>query len=370
MSITILTKQKWLSIFHLEKITFNQFVNKAIIRSSSDKKFKTLLTTNKITMDDARILYKFFVLNRKLYLERFYDTSLKPLNDLDITKIKELTLSNNKNSTHKNYIRNIYYKDILLYTKCEIKNIRTYLVVLKELFNEQIIDYKLVTPSGIAMIKRGLFSNIMSGFYFRSSILNPVVIYSISKKYLKGKNVFTPTLGWSSYMYGFFSNNEYNEYVGTDVISHVCSSTKKIGKHLFPEKKLDIYCTPSEKLHLNKKFMKKYKNYFDTIFFSPPYFKLELYRGKEQSTTSYEDYEDWLKKYWEETIKLCKYVLKKNGTMAYIISGYSKYNNMNKDMNTISKKYFTLKKQKTLGNSNVGMTSHRETKETIYFYMK
>ena len=89
-------------------------------------------------------------------------------------------------------------------------------------------------------------------------------------------------------------------------------------------------------------------NYFDIIFFSPPYFKLELYRGKNQSTELYKNYDDWLSKYWEVTIQLCRKVLKKNGNMAYIIGDYDK-NYIVKDMNNITKKYFTYKISSTSG---------------------
>lgn len=107
--------------------------------------------------------------------------------------------------------------------------------VLVDLFNHHTIDYKLLTPSARAMIAKNQFSSILSGFYFRSSILNPSVIYSLSKV-LKGSKVFTPTLGWSSYMLGFLSNSNITEYVGTDVIPEVCDNTASLGNMLFPKK--------------------------------------------------------------------------------------------------------------------------------------
>ena len=170
-------------------------------------------------------------------------------------------------------------------------------------------------------------------------------------------------------MYGFLNNPNITEYVGTDVIDDVCTNTKLLSSTLFPKKKVDIYCCPSEKLKNNKKFIKKYKkNYFDNIFFSPPYFKLEIYRGKLQSTNLYSNYEDWLLLYWEETIKLCRYLIKKNGVMCYIISNYKNRSTMNTDMNNITKKYFKLKKKLLLNNSNINFTDHNDNSEIIYFF--
>ena len=112
-----------------------------------------------------------------------------------------------------------------------------------------------------------------------------------------------------------------------------------------------------------------YTNYFDIIFFSPPYFKLELYRGSEQSTTLYKNYNDWLNKYWDITIQLCHKVLNTKGTMVYIISSYDK-NNITNDMNNITKKYFKYKKKIRLSNKNVDFTKHKETDENLYFFTK
>ena len=366
MSLKILTLKKWLKLFNLDTISKKQFLVTFNVKTKKSIPLKNYLKTNKLSKKDIDLLYFFIIENKKQYLINFYNKSLK-IADLDLTNIT-LSFSNNKNPKYKNLIRNIYYKDILLYTKTEIPNIRSFLEVLLELFNKNTIDYKLVTPSSIAMLYKGLFSNILSGFYFRSSILNPCVLYTLSKQ-LKGSNIFTPTLGWSSYMYGFLSNSNITEYVGTDVIEDVCVNTKLLSSELFPKKKIDIYFSPSENLKNNKKFIKKYKRkYFDNIFFSPPYFKLEIYRGKLQSTNLYSKYEDWLLLYWEETIKLCRYLIKNNGVMCYIISNYKNRINMNRDMNNITKKYFKLTKKIVLNNSNINFTSHNDNSEIIYFF--
>jgi tRNA1(Val) A37 N6-methylase TrmN6 len=117
------------------------------------------------------------------------------------------------------------------------------------------------------------------------------------------------------------------------------------------------------------------RNHFDVVFFSPPYYRLELYPGKEQSTTQYKTYEEWLDKYWEATIKLCYFVLKPGGKMCYILSGYGSENTGNvydllKDMNKVSAKYFILKSSQPMYNKNVNSTNHRETNEKIMVYVK
>jgi hypothetical protein len=102
---------------------------------------------------------------------------------------------------------------------------------------------------------------------------------------------------------------------------------------------------------------------------------LELYDSKNQSTDEYNTYEEWLQKYWEETIKLCYYILEKNGRLCYILSGYGSQNtdeqyDLLKDMNTITKKYFKLKSQQPMYNKDVHVTNHKETAEKIMIFVK
>ena len=139
--------------------------------------------------------------------------------------------------------------------------------------------------------------------------------------------------------------------------------------------KSKIFCKPSEDLFKLKSFLKQYKNHFDVVFFSPPYYRLELYKSDNQSTSRYEDYEDWLKKYWEATIQLCLHVLEKNGRLCYILSSYGSHNtkqkyNLIEDTNNITKKYFELDLIQPMQNKNVHSTKHRETGEQIILFHK
>jgi len=308
------------------------------------------------------------VTDKNIYLTNFYNKSLKvkELNEMPIC------INNNKFTEYKNQVRNPYYKDILLDTNTIQPNIRPYLQVIIELFKNHIIDYKLVTPSVIKLIEKELLSNVLSGLYFRSSIMNPTIPYSLSTFFNKPFNVLTPTLGWSSYLLGILNNKNLNKYVGIDVIPKVCNNTRKIANS--NNIKNDIYCVPSEDLYKNKKFMKKYNKFFDMVFFSPPYYQLELYKGKNQSTERYKTYEEWLDKYWKSTIKLCNETLKNNSLLIYIISGYtekSKYINLEKDMNNITKlEGFKLYKKLNMKGSNVGFTEHRALNESIFIFTK
>ena len=59
---------------------------------------------------------------------------------------------------YKNVIRNMHYQDILQNTSSGFINIPTYMQVITDLYENDIIDYKLLTPSALAYIKKGIFT--------------------------------------------------------------------------------------------------------------------------------------------------------------------------------------------------------------------
>ena len=198
-------------------------------------------------------------------------------------------------------------------------------------------------------------------------------MYSLNKSVLRGTRVFTPTLGWTSYLYGFMECDEVVEYVGTDVIPDVCKKTAQFAKANYPQKGCQIYCDPSETFLKNPQFLRKYKNHFDLVFFSPPYYELEKYPGKLQSILTYGSYKEWLEGYWRRTIEVCYQVLEKGGKMCYILSDYGMSNSnyaLVKDMGRITREFFKPQGTIPMFNKNVHVTEHRETGEKICIFIK
>ncbi len=330
-------------------------------------------TKDKLTKDDVQQLME-NIRDRDEYLSRFYEVSLKVPETLTIKDppMKNGQMNNNALVKYKNVIRNMFYKEILKETKSGIENNPTFFDVLEDLYVNKIIDYKILTPSAIHYMKNGRLGSVFSSFYFRASIMNPYLVYSLNQSVLRGTRIFTPTLGWSSYCYGFLESPQVIEYVGTDVIPRVCKKTAEFARTYYPDKTVTIYDSPSEQLLHMKPFIAKYTSHFDVVFFSPPYYRLEMYPGKQQSTTTYKTYNEWLSGYWENTIKLCNKVLAPGGKMCYILSGYgtdNEYDLIN-DMNKITQKYFTLKGTQTMYNKNVHVTEHRDTDEKIILFVK
>jgi hypothetical protein len=379
-TMEILKIEDFIKQFHKknENMTFTEFKTNGKVKIGEKMRpLKEYVLEKKIENQDLKLLFE-NIKTRDEYLTRFYNLSLRIQPDkihINIPPMKRNHMNNNHETMFKNIIRNIHYKGILLETESGIENNPTYMKMLLDLYLRNIIDYKLLTPSAIFYMKNGRLGSVFSSYYFRASIMNPYLVYSLNKSILHGTRIFTPTLGWSSYCYGFLECPEVVEYVGTDVIQDVCSKTEQLCKSHINRVKYEIFCKPSEDLLNTKSFIDKYKNHFDVVFFSPPYYKLELYKGGKQSTDRYNTYEEWLENYWLATIQLCHRVLEKGGRLCYILSDYGSINTKNQfellsDMNNITKKYFHLKNIQPMFNKNVNVTSHRDTNEKIMIFEK
>ena len=374
----MISLQEFLNLFETspaDNQTLELFIETSIVKvQQRTYKLQDYMERKSISKETIKLILM-NIKNRKKYLTGFYNMSLRitEKNKHIHNKIKPMpsdNMNNNKGVIYKNKIRNLHMMDILKNTSSGLDNIPTYLSIIEDLYKQNIIDYKILTPSSISYIKKGRLGSVFSSFYFRASILNPYLIYSLNETVLKGTKIFSPTLGWSSYAFGFLESPMVKEYVGTDVISEVCEKTKDICKEY--DVLYNIYNSPSEELIKNQSFIKKYQGHFDVIFFSPPYYRLELYASDNQSTTNYKTYEEWLNKYWKETVKLCSKVIEKKGRMCYILSDYGSQNkkkyNLIDDMNRITQKYFYFKSIQPMYNKNVHSTKHREQGEKIIIF--
>ena len=373
----ILQLSNFLKLFESDEINFTDFMRKAKVRTSAGLvPLKEYAQRRDIDKAKLRILFE-NIRDKNEYLTRFYNLSMRVQPDyMHIIEppMKNKQMNNNIVINYKNVIRNMHYKGILQETESGLEGVPTYMNVLKDLYVNYIIDYKILTPSALHYIEQGRLGSVFSSFYFRASIMNPYLVYSLNHSVLKGTKIFTPTLGWSSYCYGFLECPHVLEYVGTDVITDVCKKTQEFAG-MYPTKKTKIFCEPSENLAKSAAFRNKYREHFDVVFFSPPYYRLELYKGANQSTEKYKTYEDWLEGYWEETIRLCQHVLEKGGRLCYILSGYGSENtkeqyDLLEDMNKITKKYFKLHSTQPMYNKDVHSTKHKEAAEKIMIFIK
>jgi hypothetical protein len=210
---------------------------------------------------------------------------------------------------------------------------------LKLMFEEFVINYNLPTPVFFDMIcdidrvgYKDFWRHIMS-FLNKPSILNPYTYREILHELFEGETLFAPCMSWNSCQIAFY-NTGFKHFISTDVIPSVVENGRTLQLDwqewnnnrsvIFPEDKtVDLYLCPSEQLQNRHKFIDKYRSKVDAVLFCPPYFDLELYDSPEQSVDSFPDYLDWLKGYWEETVKTCVEVMRPGARFGFIISNYS-----------------------------------------------
>ena len=154
--------------------------------------------------------------------------------------------------------------------------------------------------------------------------------------YFKSENVLDFSAGWGDRLAGFYCGETTKHYVGVDPNTKNHPGYKKqvefYKKHqtFFEEdKKVDLICEPAEDVfyeHLG------YKNYFDTIFTSPPYFNVEKYSDElTQSYIRYEDIDSWNKMFLHKTLFKLTATLKKGGILAINIADVYNPKSKNKE---------------------------------------
>lgn len=185
----------------------------------------------------------------------------------------------------------------------------------------------------------------------RPSTFNPATYKGILDSLFSGEVLFAPVMGWNAYQVAFYSS-KFKKFIATDVIPDVVDNGNLLQQEFInyqnkesntpfsnifeienTDKEIDLYLCPSEQLKARHDFHNKYRNQVDAVLFSPPYFDLEIYNSEDQSFTNFPNYNDWLVGYWEQTVLLCKEVMKPGARFGFVISNYR---NSDKVMTTIS----------------------------------
>jgi hypothetical protein len=351
-TIMYATPQSLNDIFNLVPVKQGK---KALIKNpETDKRFK-----NKQRIIDY--FYEIIIENRHRYLTYFYQAyfEFKDPRTLDWSDKHEIltyselfaphpVISLQKNDASRRLIRNLFYLELLQDTKVTntVKSHVSFWESLVNMYNKLQLEDRFFAPSSIDLFLKDKCAenerkpgtggiNYNNLFYLfqayqpKASIFNPYSICWILRNVLKGKGkLFTPVLSWGSYVPAFMHSN-YEEYVGVDVMPTVCKKTEFLASYYqsfgapYNNKKVHIKCCPSESLNKDDAFLKKYAGYFDTVLLCPPYFDMEIYSEGDQSVKSYPDYEEWLDKYWRETVSVCFKVLAPGGSFAMIANDYN-----------------------------------------------
>jgi hypothetical protein len=308
------------------------------------------------------------------------------------------SISLQKNDKSRQIIRNLFYLELLDKTKITntVKNQVSFWQSLINLYNKLELEDRFFAPSSIDLFlrdkntkreaKTGIKEiNYNNLFYLfqqyqpKASIINPYTMYWLLNVF-PGKRLFTPVMSWGSYLVAFM-HSDWDTYVGVDVMPSICKKGRFISNYYqdldpeFQNKSVEIYCQPSESLNQDTKFLKKYQNFFDLTLLCPPYFNFEIYHEGSQALENYPNYSDWLKGYWEPTVKLSKHCLRKGGYFAFIVNDYKDLQGIEypliKDLNDISAKHLKLVKTINLLNRTSPLRVNKKVRtEQLCVYQK
>ena len=141
--------------------------------------------------------------------------------------------------------------------------------------------------------------------------------------YFGSVNVLDFSAGWGDRLAGFYCGETTKSYVGIDpnTLNHPnykrqVEFYKKHQTFFEEEKQVELICSPAEDVDFTK-----YKEHFDTVFTSPPYFNVEKYSDEDtQSYIRYKDIDSWNKNFLHKTLGNIIPTLKKDGLLAVNIA--------------------------------------------------
>jgi tRNA1(Val) A37 N6-methylase TrmN6 len=150
--------------------------------------------------------------------------------------------------------------------------------------------------------------------------------------YFEAENVLDFSSGWGDRLSGFFASDKTKHYCGvdpndnlTDGYSSQYNQYMDIRKYDNLSKKYEQHTCPFEDLKLD------YTEYFDLVFTSPPYFRVERYtQNKNQSWKRYKKIDEWLEHFLFSSLKKSWNTLKVGGHMAINISDVYMNHTINK----------------------------------------
>lgn len=369
MKNLIFTEQDFISLFKLPKPTFEQFCNQVQILNISDRSGTFAVKQN---LDDfiARVSKKDNRLQRlPLFKEKLYQILVTDVENTLISWFKSQgnlplpvesyfnipdidifdgqVFNGRTNAKYGKICKNINFNNYYNTRKWYINDSEYVFGLLKVMVEEFKLRNSLVGPAFFDQICR--YDKDPNSFWRafmmaanRPSTFNPATYKGILDNLFTGETLFAPVMGWNAYQIAFY-NSKFKNFIATDVIPDVVGNGNLLHEEYLryqqnsifevPDKTIDLYLCPSERLADRHQFDVKYKNQVDSVLFSPPYFDLEIYNSEDQSLANFPNYQDWLIGYWEETVKLCKTVMKPKANFGFVISNYR---NIEKKMTTIS----------------------------------
>ena len=140
---------------------------------------------------------------------------------------------------------------------------------------------------------------------------------------LNSKNVLDFSAGWGDRLAGFYAGETSEYYLGIDprkenhpIYEEQSEFYNKHRSMFEPNKTSEFICQPAEDVDFTG-----YKDKFDTVFTSPPYFNVERYSYDDtQSWVKYKEIDEWNENFLQKTLKNLWCSVKSGGYLLVNIS--------------------------------------------------
>jgi len=141
--------------------------------------------------------------------------------------------------------------------------------------------------------------------------------------YYDAKNILDFSMGWGDRLAGFYASQNTELYVGLDPRKEnhpiYNQQAEYYNSHLTmfeTQKKTEFHCSPAEEFNFDQ-----YKDTFDIIFTSPPYFNVERYGHDDtQSWVRYKDIDGWNTQFLQKSLDSMLPTLRSGGKLCVNIS--------------------------------------------------
>lgn len=166
-------------------------------------------------------------------------------------------------------------------------------------------------------VNSNVLRTLLSLRKYVASQFRPVIAKTIYTMF-NSKKVLDFSAGWGDRLCGFYASPNTKFYLGIDPNKAVYENyykQEKLYKRYVNNKYTYFINSPAEEVDLYS------KNYFDTVFTSPPYFQVERYTQDDtQSWKRYKKLDEWKEKFLFAVLEKVWYTIKKGGYLIINIS--------------------------------------------------
>lgn len=268
----------------------------------------------------------------RLYAHELIRTNMPIFYKFDFKNVKPLDTESYfiKSSNDGNKASNYFFQKHRLGVGSRHQEESPYEAWANKKYRKKIMEAFWSLEKNIKHLDSSMLKQAVNAKVYVASAFKPSVAKTLYRLF-DAKNVIDPSMGWGDRLTGFLATPHTERYLGTDPFIALHDEYEKqielYGKALEPlygiQKKVEHLKLPAEDVPWND-----YKEQFDFVFTSPPYFDTEQYSDDEgQSFLNYTTLDSWLTDFLFKVIDGTWLALQDGGILALNITDQHFSNN-------------------------------------------